>query len=132
MARDKLKRPPTSGTRRGNGAGWGGPANGDGWGGPAKGAAFYPSKGHSGRILARRAADESLIDTLCEFYWNVAHDLDAPTALRLTAATHMLNRIEGPPVAKVVAPEVDEFSLMTDEELEAERARLLAKMGARS
>ena len=26
------------GRRRGNGAGWGGPANGPGWGGPAKGA----------------------------------------------------------------------------------------------
>ncbi len=123
MARHKLKRPPTSGSRRGNGTGWGGPANGAGWGGPAKGAALYPSTGHSGRNLARRATNDARVDVLCQIYYNVAWDLDAPTALRLAAATHLLNRIEGLAVSKVATASTDPLSRMTDDELEAELVR---------
>jgi hypothetical protein len=43
MTPDKLKRPPTRGTRHGNGAGSGGPAKGAGWGGPAKGQCWGDS-----------------------------------------------------------------------------------------
>jgi len=130
MTHDKLKRSPTRGTRRGNGTGWGGPANGCGWGGPAKGAAFYPSKGHSGRILTRRAADETRRDALCKIYYDIATDESASTALRIVAASHLLNRIEGLAVAKSVTPLPDPISLLTDEELDAEIDRLRKRVQA--
>ena len=42
----------------------------------------------------------------------------------LSAATHLLNRIDGLPVAKVVTSQADDLSGMTDEELVAEQERL--------
>jgi len=47
--------------------------------------------------------------------------------VRINAATHLLNRIDGLPVAKVVSAEVDDLSRMMIEELQAERERILPK-----
>ena len=67
-------------------------------GGPAKGAATHPSKGHSGRILARREADEARHEELCKILYEIAHDYEtAPDMLRLHAADKLLDRNEGKP-----------------------------------
>ena len=137
MARSESKRPPTSGTRHGNGAGVGGPANGPGWGGPAKGTSRKsqppvleagPGRGHfSIAGEARRERKERLAEEMCELYYTFAHDPKKPDMVRLSAATHLLNRIDGLPVAKIVTAEADDLSGMTDEELAAEEERLREK-----
>jgi hypothetical protein len=101
--------------RHGNGAGWGGPASGwpaggAGWGGPAKGAhpqprrallSAGPGRGHTSVAgAARRERNERWSEDLCEFYYAVAMNLKKPAMIRVWAATLLLNRIEGPPVAK--------------------------------
>jgi hypothetical protein len=93
------KRPPTSGTRKGNGAGWGGPAKG------SRATKRYvfdesgPGRGHkSDDGEARRLRNEQRAEALEQFYWDVArgeaHGDDLP--IRLSAATMLLNRIMGP------------------------------------
>jgi len=133
------KRSPTSGTRKGNGDGWGGPANGPGWGGPAKGASIKPKRpalgtpgpgrGHySVAGEERRERKERLAEEMCELYYTFAHDPEQPTMVRLSAATHLLNRIDGLAVAKVVTSEADDLSMMTVEELEAEHEKVERKI----
>ena len=52
------------------------------------------------------------------------HDETAPDILRLHAADKLLERNEGKPVARIVQPPPDPFSLLPDEELNAELKRL--------
>ena len=112
MARTESKRPATSGTRRGHGAGIGGPANGPGWGGPAKGASQKreraalvkagPGRGHFSIVgAARRERKEVLAEQLCELLYGIALDPQQPAILRVNAAAALLNRIEGLPRAMV-------------------------------
>jgi hypothetical protein len=118
------KRPPTSTTRHGNGAG------GPGWGGPAKGASSSRRKpltkagpGRGRYTVAgeqRHERRERWIEEMCELYYVFAHDPNEPAPTRSSAATHLLNRLDGLPVAKVVTAEADDLSQMTNEELGAE------------
>ena len=103
---DKLKRPPTSGTRKGNGSGWGGPARG------AEPRAetiqtrapFDGTTGHEygeGHLGARKAARQAkAMDIL-----DRAMDEGDTWQVRIMAADKMLDRIEGKPVQKVVTPD---------------------------
>jgi hypothetical protein len=103
-----LGRPPTSGTRHGNGG-----ANGRGHGGPAKGAGTpresldlaQPGQvlnphGRKGgyRALARNARLEALKEAL----WDDAFDPNLLQRDRHAARESLLNREEGLPVARVV------------------------------
>lgn len=113
--------------RVGNGAGWGGPAKGagnptprppfDGTPGPGRG--HYSIKGEE-----KRARDERLAEEMRALYYDVAMTPDEPTPNRLAAATHLLNRIEGAPIARQVTAQIDDLSQLTDEQLAAERARI--------
>jgi hypothetical protein len=112
---------------RKGGAGWGGPAKGAGMptprhdlgGNPGPGRGHY-SKAGEGRLERQaRHAEE-----MRQIYYEFAHDDSKEDAIRLTAATHMLNRSEGLPVQKVVTASTDPISLMGDDELEAEREKL--------
>lgn len=50
---------------------------------------------------ARTARNERHAEEMRELYHVVAHDPGERTTIWLSAATHLLNRIEGLPVAKV-------------------------------
>lgn len=123
----ETKRLPTSG---GNGAGWGGPAKGPGNGSPRhKFTAPGPGRGRysiEGEI--RSARRERHAEEMLELYYALAHDPEESATIRLTAATHLLNRIDGLPVAKVVTAETDPYSMMSDEDLVAEIKRTRAKV----
>lgn len=116
--------------KTGNGVGWGGPAKGAGWGGPAKGAAKHPSRGHSGRIAARQAAQGARSEALCRVYYEIAHDPRSRTAVRLAAATHLLNRIEGKPITATITSATDDLAQLSDEELQADLTRVQAALRA--
>ena len=88
------KRPPTSGTRKGNGpakgAGLWGPANGMGWGGESRA---------SGKARPRpRTAEErdDLRREMIELYLAIARDPTQPALLRMQAADHLLDRVDNP------------------------------------
>jgi hypothetical protein len=118
------KRAPTSTTRHGNGAG------GPGWGGPAKGASTArrkplakagPGRGYfSAAGEERRERQERLIEELCALYWAFAHDPNEPAPTRISAATHLLNRLDGLPVAKVITADADDLSDLTSEDIKAQ------------
>ncbi len=137
-ARDELKRPPTSGTRHGNGSGVGGPANGPGWGGAARGSSTSqikpmqgpgPGRGHfSIAGEEKRERNDRHAEEMRALYYEFAHDPEQPAMVRINAATHLLNRIDGLPTATVVSAEPDELSNMTDAELEAERDEIERKL----
>jgi hypothetical protein len=95
------KRPPTSGTRKGNGAGWGGPRKGSGDGnsrnefesaGPGRGK--FSIEGEDRATRRARHAEE-----MCEVLYIVAHNAEQP-GLRIQAADKLLDRIEGRPGPK--------------------------------
>ena len=109
-----LLRQPTKGTRHGNG-----PASGAGWGGPAKGSdprerhvlegpgpgpGHYTAKGEERADRVARHAEE-----MQQLYYEFAHNDEKEDATRLSAATHLLNRIQGLPVAKIVTAVEDDF-----------------------
>lgn len=118
-------------------------ANGTGWGGMARGA--HPAKlrfrfptpgpgrsrGYSVVGEARRDRDERIAEEMRELYYAFATDPEKPDSIRLSAADHLLDRIEGKPVAPVLtatASADDALSRMTDEELVAERCASRKKM----
>lgn len=121
--------------RRGNG----GP-NGPGWGGPAKGTSaskrheFYspgPGRGHySQRGEARTERQARHAEEMHQILYEFAHDAKKADAIRISAATHLLNRIEGLPIAKVATAVTDPYSMMTDEQLDSERKSLQARVDA--
>ena len=102
--------------RRGNGAGWGGaasgiPAGGPGWGGQARGASGakrHDLQGQSGpgRGMFSQEGEERAerraryAEEMCELYYTFAKDPEQPTMVRISAATHLLNRLDGLPIAK--------------------------------
>jgi hypothetical protein len=118
------KRSPTSTTRHGNGAG------GPGWGGPAKGASTTKRKplteagpGRGRYSIAgeqKREQNERHAEEMRELYYEFALDPGQPAMVRINAATHLLNRLDGLPVAKVVTANEDDLSKMTEEERLAE------------
>ena len=119
-----LKRPPTAGTRHGNGdhygPGWGGPAKGPGsekepkLDGPGPGRGHYSKEGEGRLERQARHAEE-----MRQLYYDFASAPDKPDVIRITAATHLLNRVEGLPVQKIVTAESDPISIMPDDQLDA-------------
>jgi hypothetical protein len=100
-----LKRPPTKGTRRGNGAG-----KGEGWGGPAKGFAkkterpkFEPGNaaavGRSAPDRERILSDQEKARALRDHLFFLSLNAERQETQR-SACESLLNRIEGMPVAR--------------------------------
>lgn len=101
MSRKKYK---SSGTRKGNGAGWGGPAKGSSPHPHKNRPAFSdtpgPGRGNysiPGEAKAQR--NERHAEEMRELYYTFAHDIAKKDEVRMTAATHLLNRIEGMPAS---------------------------------
>lgn len=100
--------------RLGNGDG-----QGPGWGGPAKGASKKgdrpllkvagPGRGHVNED--RKARDERWREEMLQLYHGLATDDDTPANTRIQAATHLLNRLDGLPVAKTEAEGKVEITL---------------------
>ena len=67
---------------------------------------------------------------MLQLLYDFAHDATKADAIRISAATHLLNRIEDLPIAKVADAASDPYSTMSDEELDAERKRLQARVAA--
>lgn len=83
-------------TRKGKGAGWGGPAKGAGVPEPYIFDEAGPGRGHkSVEGEAKRTRNERRTEALEQFYWDVArgeaHDKNLP--IRLSAASMLLNRL---------------------------------------
>lgn len=95
---------PNPHARRGNGAGYGGPANGAGHGAASIMTApqFQPgASGNPGGVLGERKARMQ-----AKAYDVLEAAMDDPDArVRVTAADKALDRIEGKPTQKVVTPE---------------------------
>ena len=64
-----------------------------------------------------------------ELYYEIAKNKENEPTVRLSAATHLLNRIEGLPVAKLVTANTD-VSGLSDKELSDELDRQRAKVAA--
>jgi hypothetical protein len=89
--------------RKGNGDG-----QGPGWGGPAKGASKKkdrpllktagPGRGHVNEDRAAR--NERWREEMFGLYYGLASNAEKPDMTRIQAATHLLNRLDGLPVAK--------------------------------
>lgn len=94
----------TSGTRRGNGAGWGGPAKGAGHG---KRPAFTPDtapRGHgwvvtTGSEVERKARDAERAALIRDHLYTLATTAERQEA-QITASVAFLNRVEGLPVSR--------------------------------
>jgi hypothetical protein len=127
-----LKRPPTSGTRRGNGqehgAGRGGPARGEQPRGDiaepfAPGAAPEGARAENDSPeeqafrLARRIEKRQRADLYRGLLLNIALDTSQPAAARVSAIKAGLERDEGMPVQ--VNVNVGEIRNLSDEELSA-------------
>jgi len=128
------KRPATKGTRKGKGMGWGGPAKG---GGGNKKAPFNgsktagPGRGKFSLEGEERAARNTRhAEEMRSLYYEFALDPNKDDGTRLSAATHLLNRLEGSPVAKILTGPTDELANLTDEQLAAELAQQRAKAAA--
>lgn len=122
----------TSGTRYGNGAGWGGPAKGAGK--PARAfdaddaAAVRPAAGPGrGHISETTAAKQAVAAERAEQMRAVLAEIAVAgrsEMARVQAAQALLNRIEGMPVQANLNVNTDDVSRLSDDELRAELARL--------
>lgn len=124
------KKAPTPATRVGNGAGWGGPAKGASSKpkpmlpvGPGPGRGRYSIKGEERSARIARHAEE-----MRALLYRFANSSLVKPETRIAAATHLMNRNEGMPIAKVVTAVEDEFSNKTEAQLLAERERIAAKL----
>lgn len=95
----------TSGTRAGKGMGWGGPAKGKSVATAAPsftGDAPGPGRGNFSIAGEDRAArEERHAEEMRQIYYDFATDDVREDNIRLSAATHLLDRIEGKPAQKV-------------------------------
>jgi hypothetical protein len=90
------KKAATSGTRKGNGAGWGGPPKGAGRTAPPPGRTAGVKNGEGKAALARARLLEAA-DRAAETVVSIATDISDPRALQ--AAQHVLLRTLGDPAA---------------------------------
>jgi hypothetical protein len=118
--------PGRGGPARGNGGHWGGPAKGFGWGGPARGSSTSRIRcGDPDGIRAMRHDPERIAvkaqrtAELEEVLYSVATAEGSSEMLRVNAASKLLDRIEGQPVARKVSTNADAAALksMPDAEL---------------
>ena len=128
-----LKRPPTSGTRRGNGSG-----QGAAWGGPAKGAAVERKERQNFqqgntmgslppnlRAEERRRRSAEMEDVI----YRLAMDAEREET-RLAAARALKAEYDGSPIARTVTYNANELSDLDDGALEARRAELEGRLRA--
>ena len=109
------QRPPTKGTRHGNGRGfgpgWGGPANGPGRG-SAKAAPFDGPQPATGRTTARRLRKEAQADALLAVLATVVDSGGSSPENILSAAGRALDILLGKP-----EPSPDHRRVGTDHEM---------------
>jgi hypothetical protein len=123
------KRPATSGTRKGNGAGWGGGAKGEG-----SKAVLHPEfeRGNQEAIgngpdrVAARATRESMMMV----YERIAADENAPAVAQIMAAEKWLDRTEGKSIARNLNVNTDELDALDDAALTERQAELEARLRA--
>lgn len=121
--------PSTKATRHGNGAGWGGPAKGAGApvrppfepGNPTRVTmTFAEARAMNGdkpsKHAMRKALDEQRAEEMRQLLYDIATKGEAE-ANRLNAATKLLDRIEGMPVAKQQIEVKRPIEEMTEAEL---------------
>lgn len=115
----KPGRPPTSGTRRGKGAGWGGAAKGPGSGSPGIHEApelrltgAQPRDPEVKRVAALKAASREVrIAALKDVLLEIAIEGENDHA-RIAAANAYLDREEGKPVQRQVTADLDDAKLV--------------------
>lgn len=114
MSKPPLKRPPTSGTRRGNGAGWGGAAKGEGVAGEpvAFEAGNQAAVGHGPHDLTKAERIARLQDNL----EHLALHAEAEN-VRMQASNHLLNRLDGMPIARNINVNAGNVKDLSDEAL---------------
>ena len=120
----------SSGTRWGNGAGagdaWGGPAQGPSAALPRAGAlSLIPGQPAEKRAIAaakRQSEAETAAEMRDKLLELARHGEREET--QLAAASKLLDRIEGLPVARTITSVADDLARMTDEELRAEIERV--------
>ena len=122
---DNPKRPATKGTRKGNG-----PGMGHGWGGQAKGKSASNAEMHAqfepGNAVAvgpHDMSDRDRIAALKDNLYDLAFHADNE-ATRVQASTHLLNRLDGMPIARNINVNADDLSALSDADIAAELARL--------
>ena len=102
----KPGRPATGGTRKGNGAGWGGAAKGGAAGGPAQpfapanpggGGGSLPGAGRGKQATEKSAARTATREQMMGVYVEVALDPNQPGMTRISAAEKWQDRTEGKP-----------------------------------
>ena len=127
MPKPPLKRPPTSGTRKGNGAGWGGPAKGEGIAGEPVpfDAGNQAAVGHGGYDLTRQQKREALHRKLYDLAMGAETE-----AVQLAATNACLDRLEGKPIALNVNLDADGFADLDDAALDARRQELERELDA--
>lgn len=110
---DNPKRPATKGTRKGNG-----PGMGHGWGGQAKGKSASNAEMHAqfepGNAVAvgpHDMSDRDRIAALKDNLYDLAFHADNE-ATRVQASTHLLNRLDGMPIARNINVETDDVRLI--------------------
>ena len=122
MTKPPIKRLATSGTRKGNGAGYGGPAKGPGADAPMQPpfeAGNQTAAGpHDNTTGAEQRAEMLAIIT------EVAKDRSQPGMARISAADKWLDRYEGKPLARNLNINTDELADLDDDALAARRADL--------
>lgn len=100
-------------------SGWGGAATGSGTGGPARGGTFQ--KGHTGiprnsspEKEAQRQRNAEHAEKMRQILLDIAGDTNNNPNARVSAATALLNRIEGMPTATQVVEARVETSATSD------------------
>jgi len=127
-------------TRRGNGAGWWGPAKGAGSKAP-KAAPFEPgnqagvgaNEAKSVGQIAHNTAKELVVSNAvkaAQVWIDVMNDKTQPGAVRVAAAAKVVEHAEGTPIARSVSIKSDEVSELSDAELAAALAALRKDVAA--
>lgn len=103
---------------KGNGAGWGGPAKGPGKKTDRPLLRGGPGRGHVNEDRLQR--NERWKEEMLTLYHDFASDEEKADATRLSAATHLLNRLDGLPVAKTEVSEPQEIRITIEGGLRAQ------------
>lgn len=119
------KRHATSGTRKGSGTGYGGPAKGAGDNAPRPAPFEVGNKASADRNPEVAAAKRATRDSMLMVYETICDDKDAPPMAKIMAADKWLDRKEGKAIARTVS--LDPFADVTIDQLDilmaaAERA----------
>jgi len=111
MSEGVQKRPPTRGTRKGNGAGWGGPARGASAApasiqtAPEFSAENQPTSEAKAEGQQKRILD---LEDIKAFYSEVVLNQGEATPNRISAAAHLADRIAGKPPQAVINTETND------------------------